>query len=149
MTSSQGTREYLNKALSLLLAEDDDSLRETLSHFFSSQGFQVFQACSGTEAVEVALKKQIAFSVMDINMPGYSGIEALRFITRQRGGLLPCIFMSGDTSLEVMQKALGAGGFSFVSKPIQMELMQRSVDRLIHKFFRDLIPGTEWEKRTR
>lgn len=143
MNSSNSKGDSLKKALSLLLAEDDDSLRETLSLFFSSQGFEVFQACSGTEAVEIALRKQVAFSVMDVNMPGFSGIEALEFIIRRRGRM-PCIFMSGDTSLDNMQKALGAGGFSFVSKPIQMDCMKHSVDRLILKYFRDLIPGEDW-----
>lgn len=137
MSCACGNQDARKRALSLLLADDDDSLRETLSQFFAAQGFRVFQAGSGTEAVDIALARKISFSVMDINMPGFSGIEAFKFITQEKGRI-PCIFMSGDTSLEVMQKALGVGGFSFISKPIQMELMRSSVERLIFKYFRDL-----------
>lgn len=127
----------IRRFLSLLLAEDDDSLRETLSQFFVSQGFRVFPAGSGTEAIDVARKQKISFSIMDINMPGLSGIEAFRFISREIGNM-PCIFMSADASQEVMQKALGAGAFSFLSKPIEIDLMRTSVERLIRRFFRDL-----------
>ncbi|MHC4943265.1 MAG: response regulator [Planctomycetota bacterium] len=148
MPCSCGKGEEFKKMLSLLLAEDDDSLRETLSLFFSSQGFQVFQAGSGNEAIEIAMKKKISFSVMDINMPGLGGIEAFKLITRERGRM-PCIFMSGDSSLDVLQRALNVGGFTFISKPIHMELMRSSVDRLIMKFFRERLSGEGWQKKGR
>lgn len=127
----------IRKLLSLLLAEDDDSLRETLYHFFASQGFQVFPAGSGTEAIDIARKQKISFSIMDINMPGLNGIEAFKFISREIGNM-PCIFMSADASQEVMHQALGVGAFSFLSKPIEIDLMRTSVERLIRRFFRDL-----------
>jgi DNA-binding NtrC family response regulator len=146
MPCSCGKGDELKKMLTLLLAEDDDSLRETLSLYFASQGFQVFPAGSGQEAIEIAMKKQISFSVMDINMPGLGGIEAFKFITRERGRM-PCIFMSGDSSLDVLQRALNVGGFTFISKPIQMELMRNSVDRLIMKYFRDKLFGKGRERR--
>jgi DNA-binding response OmpR family regulator len=131
--------EKIKKALSLLLAEDDDSLRETLELFFSSQGFRVYQAGTGIEAIEIALKQKVSFSVMDINLPGLSGIEAFKCITT-KVGCLPCIFMSGDSSQDMMLKALNAGAFTFLSKPIQMELMRYSVDRLICKYFPGMSP---------
>jgi DNA-binding response OmpR family regulator len=122
------------RILSLLLAEDNDALRETLLSFFSAQGFRVYPAGTGTEAIDIALEKKISFSIMDVNMPGLDGIEAFKLISRKIGRK-PCIFMSADASQEVMLKALNAGGFTFLSKPIQMELMRLSVDRLISKFF--------------
>jgi len=134
MSYSCGKDENIKRLLSLLLAEDDDSLRETLSLFFASQGFQVYQAGTGKEAVDIALERQIAFSVMDINLPVLSGLDAFRFIVRRKGRI-PCIFMSGDTSLENMEQALNAGAFTFIPKPIRMDLMQESVDRLVAKFF--------------
>ena len=134
MSCSRGKEEEIKKLLSLLLAEDDDSLRETLSIYFASQGFQVFQAGTGKEAVDIAMERRIAFSVMDVNMPILNGIDAFRFIVRERGRI-PCIFMSGDTSLHNMEQALQAGGFPFIPKPIRMDLMQASVDRLIAKYF--------------
>jgi len=122
------------KALSMLLAEDDDALRESLSLFFDSQGYRVFPARSGTEAVEIAIAHRISFSVMDINMPGLTGIEALREIHKELG-ILPCIFMSGDSSCRMKIKVFEAGGFSFLAKPIKIELMKSSVDRLVRQYF--------------
>jgi len=120
--------------LSLLLAEDDDPLRESLASFFLSEGYNVFPASSGIEAVEIGLSRKVCFSVMDINLPGLSGIEAFKSIAGEKG-ILPCIFMSGDTSRDTMIKAMEAGGFSFLSKPIQIQLMKRSVEQLVDRYF--------------
>jgi len=146
MSYSSGKDENFKRLLSLLLAEDDDSLRETLSLFFAAQGFQVYQAGTGKEAVDIALERQIAFSVMDVNLPVLSGIDAFRFIVRQKGRI-PCIFMSGDTSLENMEQALNAGAFTFIPKPIRMDLMQESVDRLVAKYFQSKRRGKGFSDR--
>ena len=45
--------DKIRKALTLLLAEDDDALRDTLLHFFSSEGFQVYAAGTGREAIDI------------------------------------------------------------------------------------------------
>jgi CheY-like chemotaxis protein len=124
----------IRNILSLLIADDNETLRETLLSFFSEQGFKVYSAGSGHEAIDIALEKKISFSIMDVNMPGLDGIEAFKFISNEIGRM-PCIFMSADASQEIMLKALTAGGFTFLSKPIQMKLMRHSVDRLISKFF--------------
>ena len=139
MADPRDRTERIKKVLSLLLAEDDTSLRETLYMFFASQGFQVYPAETGQEAIDIVLKEKISFSVMDINLPVLSGIEAFKTIKKQVGSM-PCIFMSGDSSLEVMLKALNAGGFTFLAKPIQMELMRHSVNRLIGKYFGEQKP---------
>ena len=126
----------LRKAmLSMLLADDDDSLRDSLVAFFNDQGFKVFPARTGTEAVEIAVAEKISFSIMDINMPGLTGIEAYKSIESEIG-MLPCIFMSGDTSQDLLIKVMEAGGFSFLRKPIRIDHMRRSVDQLIDKFFK-------------
>lgn len=134
MSGSAGPEDKIKRMLALLLTEDDEDLRKTLGLFLSSQGFRVFQAGSGEEAIEVVQRNKISFSIMDVNLPGLSGIEAFRLISREVGHM-PCIFMSGDTSPETMLQALSAGGFTFLSKPIQIDLMRHSVDRLINKFF--------------
>lgn len=134
MSGSTSPEEKIKQMLALLLTEDDEDLRKTLDLFLSSQGFRVFQAGSGEEAIEVVQRNKISFSIMDVNLPGLSGIDAFRFISREVGHM-PCIFMSGDTSPETMLQALNAGGFTFLSKPIQIDLMRHSVNRLISKFF--------------
>jgi len=131
---NKNKEKQLRRLLNLLLVEDDKALRETLFSFFSAQGFNVHSAASGTEAIDIAMRQEISFSVMDINLPGLNGIEAFKFISREVGRM-PCIFMSGDTSLDVMQQALNAGAFTFISKPIKIDLMRSSVERLLMKFF--------------
>ena len=129
----------LKKLLKILLVEDDEGLRKTLIQFFASQGFNVLPAGSGTEAIDIAMSEEISFSIMDVNLPGLNGIDAFKLIRRDVRQF-PCIFMSGENSLDVLQAALNAGAFTFIHKPIQMDLMKKSVDRLLIKFFQDRMP---------
>jgi CheY-like chemotaxis protein len=120
--------------LSLLLAEDDDPLRESLVSFFLSEGYKVYPARTGTEAVEIALTRKVSFSIMDVNMPGLTGIEAFKYISDEMGQM-PCIFMSGDSSRDLLRMIEEAGAFSFLPKPIRIAMMKRSVEKLVGKYF--------------
>src|SRR5688572_4518418 len=87
------------KQFAVLLAEDDDALRDVLGQVLSAQGWNVFPAASGPEALCVVQKEKIDFSILDLHMPGLSGIETLQLI-RQEVKLLPCIFISGQATKE-------------------------------------------------
>ena len=128
--------ERTKRALSLLLAEDDPALRDTLFEALSMEGFEVYPAGTGGEAIDIALRQRVAFSIMDIDLSGMNGIDVFKRIIEERGHM-PCIFMSGDASEEVMERALDVGAFTFLSKPIKMDLMRYSVDRLVRKFFHE------------
>jgi CheY-like chemotaxis protein len=124
--------------LSVLLADDDDACRESLGQFFLREGFHVYFAATGLEAIDVLKKGQVNFSVMDVQMPGLTGIQVLE-ILRSDGRVGPCIFVSGETSRELQLKAMSAGAFTFLSKPVELGIMRFTVQLLLKKFF----PGTE------
>jgi CheY-like chemotaxis protein len=124
----------MERRLSILLAEDDDAHRDTLMQILSAEGWIVHAASSGVEAINVARSKNIDFSILDLHMPGLSGIETI-LVIRQEVRPVPCILMSGQASKEEQVQAFAAGAFSFLQKPIPAGLLRDAVSRLIHRHF--------------
>lgn len=122
------------KQLQILLADDDTAVRAALRELLLREGFAVMEAASGLAALELLQKRQPAFSIMDVDMPGMTGIEVLR-IARQHFGIFPCIFVSGDDSRERQVAAFEVGAFSLLAKPVIPDLLRFSVQRLIQHHF--------------
>jgi len=123
-----------NEHLRMLIAEDDEFVRTALREVLRSEGFEVLEAESGLAALEIVHRVRVSFSVMDIDMPGMSGIEVLRTI-RQQYGTLPSIMITGNDSRERQVEAMAAGAFALLSKPIGPDLLRFSVKRLLDHHF--------------
>ena len=84
-----------NRAYMILLVDDDDDVRETSADMLEELGYQVVQASSGTEALDL-LDRRPEFEVLvtDIRMPGMSGLE-LSDLARSRREDLKIILISG------------------------------------------------------
>lgn len=124
--------------LSVLLADDDASCRDSLGQFFRCEGFRVYFASSGVEAIDVIKTHPVNFAVMDVQMPGLTGIQVLE-ILRNDGLTSPCIFVSGESSRELRMRAMSLGAFTFITKPVELDIMRFTVQQLMKKFF----PGNE------
>jgi CheY-like chemotaxis protein len=122
-------------SLRALLAEDDELVRSALTDLLSKEGFEVFEAASGLAALEAVQRVRFSFSVMDIDMPGMSGIEVLKAI-RQQFGVLPSIMITGNDSRERQVEAMAAGAFALLAKPVVPDLLRFSVKRLLDHHYR-------------
>ena len=125
---------------SVLLVEDDDPLRTCLTDLLAAQGWSVYAAGSGPEAVELARKYTLDFSLLDLHLPGMSGLEVLRRIA-SCGRPIPSIMMSGQASREEASAALGEGVFRFLRKPLDLEHLRQSMELLIQSHFGPGSPG--------
>lgn len=65
---------------SVLIAEDEDVLRQILAQTFTDAGFKVIQAQNGKQALELALSQKPSVTILDIMMPEMDGMEALKKI---------------------------------------------------------------------
>lgn len=124
--------------LTILLADDDASVREAFRELLGLEGFTtILEADTGLAALEILHRQmeRLAFSVMDVDMPGMSGIEVLR-AARSSCPVPPCIFISGNDSRERQIQAMQAGAFSLLSKPVAPDLFRFSIKRLLdHHYF--------------
>lgn len=106
----------------ILLADDDENIRETLAYLLESYEFNVIKASSGLEVLEIMEKMSPDLLVIDKNMPGLDGIGCLTEL-RKRGHKVKAILSSGSgDSLESGEmRALGIS--QRVSKPYDFELL--------------------------
>ena len=71
------------KIANLLIVDDEQEIREMLSRHFLFEGFNIFQAEDGLEALEVLNKQKIDLVISDIVMPRMSGVELLEIIHKE------------------------------------------------------------------
>jgi DNA-binding response OmpR family regulator len=99
----------------ILVLEDDDNVRETISTLLTEAGFLVETAATGWEAIALVEEHPFDMVVADISLPGgLSGLEMARHV-RVRHPLLKCLFISGRAAPVVCDPALD----DFVAKPFR------------------------------
>jgi CheY-like chemotaxis protein len=124
----------VRRLFTILVAEDDDAHRDLLGQVFSALGWTVHLVPNGQEALKIARRAPIDFSILDLHMPGLNGIETIQLLHQEVKGL-PCILISGQASKEEQLQAFKAGAFTFLHKPIELAMLRHAVDRLIHRHF--------------
>ncbi len=114
----------------VLLADDDTEVRLGMVDLLDDLGLEVLQAESGPEAIELfrarVVRRPIDLLVLDVHMPGCTGLEVFDVLRRERDGL-PCIFYSGAATLDLEQQALEAGARAFLRKPVKPDQFRAQV----------------------
>lgn len=112
--------------LRILVADDEDVVRTTLTELSRSLGHEVVAvARDGEEAVTLACSTQPDLLLLDIRMPHLDGIQAARAITQER--LIPIIIVTGHSDQDLMDEAAEAGVFSYLLKPITEERLAAAI----------------------
>jgi signal transduction histidine kinase len=115
----------------VLLVDDEPSLRLTLTEFLKRAGYEVIAAPDYPSAVMVA-KGSYDVAVIDINLPGRSGIELLHEIN-SRESYVPVIMITGEPNLSVIPEIVRAGAYDFLAKPVVKEVLLKAVARATEK----------------
>jgi two-component system, OmpR family, KDP operon response regulator KdpE len=108
----------------ILVVDDEPQIRRVLRATLSSSGYDVIEAKDGQEAVEMVIRERPALILMDVNMPGMSGLEACSKIRLSFDG--PIIMVTVRNSERDKILALDSGADDYVVKPFTMgELLAR------------------------
>lgn len=127
-------------APSVLIIEDDEETSRMLEILLARDGFNVSVSRDGTEGLKVAKKKKPDLVILDIMMPGKTGIEVMEDMRLDfRTKDIPILFLSAVHDEETIVKAL-RGGDDYILKPFKpLELRER-----VHKILmRRLVKGAE------
>ena len=109
----------------VLIVDDEPSIRISLRTILSGLGFGVVEAARGEEAVSLVRTAQFDIVLLDINMPGLGGIEVCRLM-RKNAPLLPIVMLTVQGSEDRKVEALDAGADDYITKPFQLrELIAR------------------------
>jgi len=124
--SVEGGRE------TVLLAEDDDAVRDILARSLREYGYTVLEARDGQHALEVATAAPAPpdLVVADVVMPGLTGAALVSELHR-RWPKLPVLFTSGYTSLDSLTRGLVAEGREFLQKPLEPDALAAKVREML------------------
>ncbi len=116
----------------VLLIDDDQSLRETLAELFTSEGHRLLEASNGEETVELLKKVQPDVALCDWRMAPMGGLDVLRAM--QREGLIrtvPIIVLTAYGDAESTVQAMQAGAYEFLVKPVDLDVVLSTVNRAL------------------
>jgi len=106
----------------ILVADDEESIRWVLSKALSKQGFTVDLATDGKEALGLLRKNRYDLAVIDIKMPGLSGLELLSRIQAEHP-LVLVIIMTAESSMKNAVEAMKGGAYDYITKPFDLEAL--------------------------
>ena len=123
----------MGKKIRVLLAEDDYLVLMSLRLSLENLGYEVVaEATDGLQAVEQALQKKPDLILMDINMPYLDGIEALKKINEKY--VAPSIIITGYSESKLVKRALEAGVFGYLVKPVDARELAPAIDVALKRF---------------
>lgn len=125
----------------ILVADDDPDIAELVEIHLAEEGFRVYKAYDGREALQVFAREKIDLAILDIMMPGIDGIRVCEKI--REVSMIPVIMLSAKDSEADKVAGLGIGADDYVTKPFTpMELMARvnSQLRRYRRFLEKLAP---------
>jgi two-component system, OmpR family, KDP operon response regulator KdpE len=126
----------------VLVVDDEPQIRRVLRATLSSNGYEVIEAKSGQEAIEMVVTERPELILLDVNMPGMSGLEACSKIRMSFGG--PIIMVTVRNAERDKIAALDAGADDYVVKPFAIgELLARIRAALRRSNPAESLPGIE------
>ena len=108
----------------ILIVDDEESIRITLGGILEDEGYSVWLAKDGSDALNIVKEKLPHLVILDIWMPGMDGMEVLEQL-KKLAPLLPVIMVSGHGNIETAVRATKLGAQDFIEKPL-------SLDKIIH-----------------
>jgi len=119
----------------ILVADDDASIRSLLKQLLSDEGYSVVEATTGTEVVDKVKETNPDLVIMDVRMPELDGIEALsklKVSSPKTSVLIMTAFGSSNNAIRAME----LGAFDYITKPFELDKISHTVRRVIE--YRDL-----------
>lgn len=110
----------------ILVVDDEEEVRKLLSRFFVAKGYQLLTTETAEKAITILENEQVDAVLLDINLPGTNGLEALRKI-RASWPELPVVMISGQQEEDVAKATLREGAFDYVVKPFNFDYLERTV----------------------
>ncbi|MFA6499310.1 MAG: response regulator, partial [Desulfurivibrionaceae bacterium] len=117
-------------AKTILIIDDEASIRESLSGILSDEGFQTLSAEDGQQGLALLEEEQVDLVLLDIWMPGLDGLEVLKRIKESQADL-PVIMISGHGTIETAVQATKMGAYDFIEKPPSYDKIILSINNAL------------------
>jgi DNA-binding NtrC family response regulator len=121
-----------NPSIKLLIVDDDDQLRDTLTHRFRRHGMGVVAAANGEDALVKAGQSRCDLALLDLNMPGMNGIQLLQKLKEQQPDL-EAIMLTAHGSIETAILAMKQGVYDYLTKPFHLPELEIHLQKAFEK----------------
>ncbi|WP_432629206.1 response regulator transcription factor [Brotaphodocola sp.] len=125
----------------ILVVDDESMIRESVSSYLEKQGYQVFSAETGREALRIFESEQISLLVLDLMLPDLSGEEICKTVRSQ--SRVPIIMLTAKTMEDDMLNGLDLGADDYITKPFSLKNLYARVRAVLRRASDDLEPLAE------
>jgi two-component system sensor histidine kinase RpfC len=117
----------------VLLAEDNATVVKVTQKVLEHAGYQCTSVKNGEEALAELVRRDFDAALFDMNMPVMNGLEAIKayHFMQPSDMRVPIIMFSADRSVEAREACLAAGAAEFMPKPIRLDTLPPTLDRLV------------------
>ncbi len=123
----------------ILIADDDAVSCQLFSEVLEKEGHHVARAQSGEQALEQLGKIDYDLLIVDVRMPGMSGLDVTRSVRKEHPGV-PVVVMTAFGSIETAIEAIREGAYDYISKPMNLEEIKKIVSKALGL-------RTQWDQR--
>ena len=110
--------------MKIVLAEDNDILRKSLSFFLESKGYTVDQFSDGKDALGAIKSNSYDLILTDINMPGISGMEITQYVRQSLKSDVPVIILTSSGVEQTELDSFDIGANEFIAKPVRAQVLK-------------------------
>ena len=120
----------------ILVAEDNPTNRKVIQKILERAGHHCTLAKDGEDALDKIEKKEFDAIILDMNMPGMTGVDVARIYRLMRGNMAraPVIMFSANVTTEARDESIEAGADEFLPKPIQVDSFLQTLQQLVTDF---------------
>ena len=130
----------------VLIADDDETLRQLITETLPRHRFEVYQAADGPETLDTVKNLRPDIVILDVMMPGMDGIEVCRAIRKNpQTRNIPVIILTAKAPIEDKLKGIESGADDYITKPFNFMELQARIEMHLRRYLResDMSPITE------
>jgi len=114
----------------VIVVDDDGSIRRALSEILKNEGYEVIPAADGTTALSITARRTFDLMFLDIMMPGYNGLEVITLMQAARPDM-PIVAVSALSDQDIINQALLLGAREYVRKPFSPKQIAEIATRIV------------------
>ncbi len=127
------------KTSRVLLIDDEAAFAENIAETLRLKGYEASVADNGKQGLRAIEENPYDVVILDLRMPGISGLEVLKEIRTERKGAPEVIILTGNSTVESSLEGLSRGAFNYLAKPIKInELVENISEAYQRKILKDM-----------
>jgi DNA-binding NtrC family response regulator len=116
----------------ILAIDDESNIRRLLTNELEQEGFRVATAATGEQGLALAGKEHFDLALVDLKLPGMSGIDVIRNIKRMPSPV-ETIVITGHSDIDVAVQSMKLGALDFITKPFKLSELIPLIDQVVRK----------------